>query len=143
MIYNAGERKDVRKAEKAARLVEKQRHEVIFGLMTLIAGRQWMLEKLEECHVFATSFARDAITMAYMEGERSIGLRLLNDIMASCPDQYIQMMRERNERNAARSRSAAAESTGSQDGNGRDKGRDDTYDYPSDLEPDTPAGADD
>lgn len=131
MVYNASERKDVRKAEKAAGLAERQRQEVIFGLMQAIAGRRWMLEKLEECHVFATSFARDAVTMAYMEGERSIGLRLLNDIMASCPDQYILMMRERNERNASSER-ARNENT-----NGRDQGSDSDDSIYAD--PDSPA----
>src|SRR5215813_12787096 len=52
------------------------------------------------------------------ESQRDIGLRLLNDIMTSCPDQYVLMMRENNERRSA------SERTGDQDGNGRDQGSD-------------------
>lgn len=127
MAYNAGERKDVRRAEKDARLAEKQRHEVITGLMAGMAGRRWMLEKLEECHIFATSFSRDEGTMAFMEGERSIGLKLLNDIMRSCPDHYILMMRERNERDAATERSRS-EDSGRSDQGSRDAAADDSDD---------------
>src|SRR5512143_1860162 len=116
MAYNAGERKDVRKAEKESRIAERQRREIITGLMSTMAGRSWMLERLEECHIFATSFNRDAITMAFMEGERRTGLLLLNDIMQSCPDQYILMMRERNQRDTATERSRSEDSRRSDQG---------------------------
>src|SRR5262245_7475991 len=116
MAYNAGERKDVRRAEKDAKLAEQQRRETITQIMDSIPGRRWMLEKLEECHVFRTSFHREPTAMAFAEGQRDIGLKLLNDIMVSCPDHYILMMRESNERRSA------SERTGSQDGNGRDQG---------------------
>jgi len=101
-MYNAGERKDVRRAEKEGKIRERERLEVIKSLMSVKGGRGWMLEKLEGCHIFRTSFSTDPLQMAFMEGERRQGLLLLNDIMQSCPDQYILMMRERNERDAAR-----------------------------------------
>lgn len=116
MTYNAGERKDVRRAEKDAALADQQRREVMVQIMSAIPGRRWMLEKLEECHVFQTSYSREPIVMAFNEGQRDIGLRLLNDIMSSCPDQYILMMRENNERRSA------SELSRSQNGNGRDQG---------------------
>lgn len=127
MAYNAAERKDVRRAEKEARFAERQRQEIITNLMSTMAGRSWVLEKLEECHIFATSFNRDPCAMAYMEGERSIGLKLLNDIMRSCPDQYILMMRERNQRDAARS-ATSNERSGSSNGDGSVDGSTDTPD---------------
>lgn len=59
-----------------------------------------MCEVLEACHIFASSHTGNALNTAFAEGERNIGLRLLNGIMAAAPDQYVQMMRERNERDA-------------------------------------------
>ena len=129
-MYNAADRKDIRRAEKEAKLFEQQRREVMVDLMSTMPKRRWMLEILEACHVFATSFNRDSHTMAFMEGQRDIGLRLLNDIMASSPDEYILMMRENNERRSA------SERTRSQDANGRDQGSDPSADLYTDADDD-------
>ena len=97
-------KKDIRRATKEAKLAQRQDQEIVTQLMSTTPGRSWMLRKLEACHVFSSSFNAQPHFMAFSEGERNIGLQLLNDIMAACPDHYIQMMRERNERDAARSR---------------------------------------
>jgi hypothetical protein len=116
MPYDAGNRKDVRAAEKQAKLAEQQRREIVTGIMSVAPGRSWMCDILESCHIFATSYNDIPGRMAFMEGQREVGIRLLTDIMGACPDQYVLMMRERNERNSAydarRSR---------QDTNGRDR----------------------
>jgi hypothetical protein len=102
MTYNASERKDVRRAEKDARVAERHEQEVLVSIMGTIAGREWMCALLERCHVFASSFSDNAGAMAFAEGERNIGLQLLNGIMAACPAQYVLMMGERNERRQSR-----------------------------------------
>jgi hypothetical protein len=101
MAYDAGNRRDVRAAEKQAKVADQQRREIVNGIMSVEAGRRWMCELLETCHIFATSFSDVDLRMAFMEGQREIGLRLLMDIMGACPDEYIRMMRERNERQSA------------------------------------------
>jgi hypothetical protein len=102
MAYNAANRKDVREAEKRAKLEELQRREIVVHLMDTMAGRKWILDILETCHIFQTSFTPHSGQTAFREGERNIGLRILMDVMDACPDQYVLMMRERNERNASR-----------------------------------------
>src|SRR5262249_24552463 len=97
-------------------------------LMSTIPKRRWSLEILEACPVFATSFNRDAHTMAFMEGQRDIGLRLLSDIMASCPDEYILMMRESNERRTSSERARGEVA------NGRDQGSDPSSDLYTDAD---------
>lgn len=99
MNYNASERRHVRSNAKAAKLADQQRTECIGGIMSVAPGRGWMHDLLESCHVFRTTFSGNALHGAFNEGARNIGLRLLNDIMSSCPDLYILMMREANERN--------------------------------------------
>jgi hypothetical protein len=126
-MYDAGNKKDVRRLEKQAKLEEQQRREIVTGIMSVAPGRRWICEMLEHCHIFATSYSDVANRMAFMEGQREIGLNLLGDIMSACPDSYITMMRERNER------STTADIRNRKDANGRDSGQG----------PDDGAGSDD
>lgn len=98
--YNAAERRDVRRAEKSEKLWSKDRAELLRRIMGGAPGRRWTLEILEACHVFGTTFTGDALSSAFSEGERNVGLRILADVMSACPDQYIQMMREKNARDS-------------------------------------------
>lgn len=115
--YNAAERSHVKAAAKASRFADKARFEVIRGIMDTTSGRAWMLGLLERCHVFASSFSTDGLSMAFREGERNIGLGLLADVMQSSPDNFTLMMREQDERNTGRnaSRSPSPEPVGDND----------------------------
>ena len=124
MTFNAANRKDVRRLEKQARLDERARRETVQTLMSTTQGRQWVHERLTLCHVFATSFSTNAYESAFREGERNVGLQLLNDVM-TCPDEYIQMMREANVRDSIAERSSSA------DGDGGDQVGDATPDEPA------------
>lgn len=73
--------------------------------MSLGPGRSWILDMLESAHVFNSSFTDDPYRTAFAEGERNIGLKLFVEVVNTCPDEYVLMMRERTERNAARDRS--------------------------------------
>ena len=117
MNPNASSRKDIRALEKAAKLSDLNDKEVVQNLMSTVVGRKWMWEKLEGCHIFAASFSGDPLFTAYAEGERNQGLLLLNSIMASCPDLYIQAAREANDRRSASERAR------SQDTDRGDQGR--------------------
>ena len=118
MPYDASNRRDVREAQKRQRVEDQQRREIVTGIMSLPPGRKWVCDILEACHVFATSYADVGLRMAFMEGQREVGLRLLVDIMGACPDQYITMMRERNERQSAIDTRSERRS---QDGDGRNQ----------------------
>jgi len=124
MPYDAGNRKDVRTLEKQAKLEETQRREVVTGIMSVAPGRKWMCDLLEHCHIFATSFSDVAARMAFMEGQREVGLLLLTDIMSACPDEYITMMGERNARQSSTdARLSRADATAG-DGDDYDDGAD-------------------
>ena len=113
-MYNAGDRKHIRQQEKASKQAEASAGEVIRSLMSTITGRAWMYGRLESAHIFSASFSTDPHLTAFREGERNQGLMLLNDIMRHCPDAYILMTREANDRYSA------SERTRSPDGDGRD-----------------------
>ena len=139
MPYDASNRRDVKALEREARLADQQRKEIVNGIMSLEPGRRWMCDLLETCHVFATSFNDIDLRMAFMEGQREIGLRLLMDVMAACPDQYVTMMRERNGRQSAiDARGSRKDTNGrySQSDPDHDSGGDDATDlYDSDGDP--------
>ena len=101
-MSNAADRKSIRQLEKASKLAEQNRREVLVGIMATIPGREWVWNQLERAHIFATSFSPDPVSMAFAEGERNQGLILLNDLMQSCPEQFILAMRENNERRTQR-----------------------------------------
>ena len=101
MPYDPTNRRDVKTAQKQAKVADQQRREIVNGIMSVCPGRRWICDLLETCHIFATSYSDVGLRMAFLEGQREIGIRLLMDIMASCPDQYVTMMRERNERQSA------------------------------------------
>lgn len=121
-MNNAANRKDIRKAEKADKLFEINDREAVTSIMSTLPGRSWMFRRLEACHCFNDPFTGDALHEAYRKGERNFGLQLLAQIMAYCPEQYIQMTREANDRYNSDHRDAstspATEQPGGEDGNG-------------------------
>lgn len=102
--YNASDTKHIRRAAKAAKLAEADRRTVVYTLMATPAGRAWMHDTLAYCHCFHTTFTGEALSGAYREGQRDVGLHLLLDVMRWAPDQYIHMMREATDREQADAR---------------------------------------
>jgi len=115
---SAAERKDVREAEKAASLVRSKRYAYTREIMSTSAGREWLWDLLAGCGVFSNPFTSDDRMTAFSCGAMNVGQQLLVDIMAACPDAYIQAMREANER------STIAEQSRGADSDGRDQGAD-------------------
>ena len=98
MPYDASNRRDIHLAEKESRLAEKDRIQHLQTQMSTTAGRTWFHDLLEFCHLFSDPFTGDALHEAYRKGERNVGLRIFADILAHCPDSYVQMMKEANGR---------------------------------------------
>ena len=115
MTFDASNRKDIRRAEKESRQVDRRRGEVITALMSTTAGRAYVWSELEANHVFHSSFADLALRMAFLEGERNVGLRLIDTIMEWCPDEFILMWREN------RAREYSRQQPGSEDRDGGDQ----------------------
>lgn len=129
MPPNAADRKSIRRLEKQAKLADANRRAVITNLMSTAFGRQWMWDLLAAAHMFEANTIPDPRLSGIFDGERNLGLRLLSDVMATCPDQFIQAMRENNERSALDERRSGPES------DGRDSGSGDPADDP-DSDPD-------
>lgn len=57
-------------------------------------GRRHIWGLLAQSGVFRSSFNTNAMTMAFQEGQRNIGLRLLSMIHEHCPESYTVMVEE-------------------------------------------------
>lgn len=78
------------------KLVQQTEAEDVKWLMASKRGRRIAWRQLERAGVFQLSFNTTAMTMAFNEGRRSEGLRLLSQIHESCPEHYVTMMQEQN-----------------------------------------------
>ena len=133
MVYDASNRKDVRKAEKSARIAARDDRDAIVKLMSDSFGRAWMWRRLETARIFNDPFTGDALAEAYNKGNRNFGMLLLSDIMLHCPEQYLLMTREANVRrinndydNDTAAASDSAEYAGSEDSRRNVEGPDST-----------------
>lgn len=63
-------------------------------------GRRLMLRLLERLGMFRTTFneteANPSLGMAFREGQKNIGYRLLSDMNDLCPNHYIEMLKEKS-----------------------------------------------
>ena len=140
MPYDASNRKDIRRAEKDAKADEIARIDFLRAAMSTIQGRAWFYNLLEFCHLFTDPFSGQALLEAYSKGERNVGLRIFADLLAHCPDYYIQMVKDANDRRISRdnrrpdadpvddSTSLAEQSSGSDSGWDAEGRPDSTYD---------------
>lgn len=104
--------KDVRRSKKDAKATADERAIVWTHLMGSKAGRSFVYDWMQRCHVFSNSFSSDPYRTAFACGEHNIGLQLLAELMHWCPDQYIQMMREANHKELSNGRSSPDADTG-------------------------------
>lgn len=93
-MYDASNRKDIRKAEKLYQVREDQRIQYLVASMSTMQGRRYFYHLLEICHIFNDPFSGDALREAYSKGERNIGLYIYGDIVRYCPNDFVTMMRE-------------------------------------------------
>jgi hypothetical protein len=82
---------------KTAKAKAAQDDSVVQSIMASVGGRAWMLDQMEFCTVFHTTFTGEALGSAFNEGRRTVGLRMLAGIMRAAPGAYIQMMKEQND----------------------------------------------
>lgn len=90
-IHNEQQRRE--DAQERARLAEQNRVEDIKWLMSGKRGRRIVWGLLEQTGVFRSSFRLNN-EMAFLEGQRNVGLILLALIHEHSPDAYVTMLKE-------------------------------------------------
>lgn len=81
-------------AETRTKLVRQTEADDVKWLMGNKRGRRIIWRQLENAGVFQLSFNATAMVMAFNEGRRSEGLRVLAQIHEFCPEHYTLMMQE-------------------------------------------------
>ena len=95
-VKNAGDPEQVAKAkEREKRGRELELSDLAF-ILADVRGRRFYWRKLEGCGIFKLSFTGVSAHTDFNEGQRNIGLLMLNDLMEANPEALIIMMRENN-----------------------------------------------
>lgn len=68
--------------------------EDVAGVMSTPEGRRFTWRLLCECGIFRTSFNTNALSMAFAEGQRNIGLMLQARLAKAAPKMYQTMLEE-------------------------------------------------
>ncbi|MDA8231577.1 MAG: hypothetical protein M0006_09585 [Magnetospirillum sp.] len=95
-IFNAADADAVGREQRKAERAESRRLAAFKAVMATPEGRRYVWWLLERCGVFRTSFTGDSATF-FNEGQRNVGLTLLGDIHAVCPEHYLTMLTEAEE----------------------------------------------
>jgi hypothetical protein len=90
----AGQQDEQAAAVKKSDRAQQQDKDDFKWLMADKRGRRIMWRLLESAGVFRTSFDTSALRMAMLEGQRNYGLTWMNEIMATTPEKFVQMLDE-------------------------------------------------
>jgi hypothetical protein len=104
-----------RDVERERRVRRRDQLALLSRVMAEPVGREYFYDLLAGCHVYSSSFGTNALAMAFREGERNVGLRLVVDVTEASPDLYLQMLKE-----ADHGRHTANRTDPGRDGNGHD-----------------------
>lgn len=96
--YDASDPQQVNTARKKASRKNAKRLEVVAALMQHKDGRRWIHEQLDWCHIYGNPVIPGDTHATYFNlGQENIGKRLLADVVAAAPEQYILMLQEAKE----------------------------------------------
>src|SRR5882762_7038166 len=105
MNFDASSRRAIRERQKKAKELERANEHIFEALMAEYNGREWMHNRFLRNHIFSTPFTPDPIQTAFNCGIQNDALQEFLLVVRLCPDEYLQMMREANERDIAESAS--------------------------------------
>ncbi|MGC9196341.1 MAG: hypothetical protein ACP5IL_12940 [Syntrophobacteraceae bacterium] len=78
--YNAAEPEHVKGRKEKLKTRDLQKKGALRSLLITPDGRLWMWDLLSLCGVYHSSFSNDALVMAFNEGRRDAGNRLIAEI---------------------------------------------------------------
>ena len=115
--YDASNERHIAIQRRVAKALDEAHDTVIHSIMGVADGRAYVYDLLLYCHVFDQPFSPDPHLTAFGCGQLDVGQLIFRKIHAICPDEYIQMMREANARDATND---ARRSRSDKDANGGD-----------------------
>lgn len=92
---NAADETQVVARKRAAGRRDQRLRNTLVGILSVRDGREWVWDLLERCNVYSQSFVQgEPDATAFNEGRRSVGNRLLAEIVRADPQAMITMMKE-------------------------------------------------
>lgn len=92
--YDSGDERQVREKRKKAATKDEQRRADLLTLLAMPEGRRTFVWLLELTGPYRTSFATNALQMAYSEGLRKLGLQLTDELASADPEAWVRMQLE-------------------------------------------------
>lgn len=93
-VKNASSEKQVKEAAAREELMEFKAENCLRFVLSQKEGRKFYWELLAVCGLYAQSADNSGSWTYFNEGKRSIGLKLLADVMSLDSDLYSQMVKE-------------------------------------------------
>ena len=93
LVRNAADKKQVKSAAKKEKSQREKEIDDVYFLLQNVQGRRFLYRYLTKCGVYRSSFTGNSQTF-FREGERNIGIQLIDDIMEADPDKYTLLMKE-------------------------------------------------
>jgi len=93
-----GDESSVERRNRTLKVQENAQDTVLRVMMEQKEIRKWMFDLLAKCHMFQTSFDRSALSMAFHEGERNIGLQIQADLLRVSSKLYLAMLEEQEKK---------------------------------------------
>lgn len=91
---NADDKRQIGKAKRKEEVLALREAVDLRDVLALPAGRRLIWRWIGDHGVFHTSFRSNALEMAFREGRRDIGLRMLAEVEEASPDLFLQMQQE-------------------------------------------------
>lgn len=101
-----GQERDKADKELRAKLTKENEETDLKWMMGNKRGRRILWRLLDQAGVFRLSFDHNSMQMAFNEGTRNSGLRMLNMIHSVAPELYPIMLKEQNDTRINDDRSA-------------------------------------
>jgi len=98
LVQNAADPGQVKAAEEKLQFGREQELNDVAWVLSAPEGRRFFERYLGLCGVFRSSFGNGNDTTNFNEGERNIGLKLLNDLNEANPQAYVDMLQEKLDR---------------------------------------------
>jgi hypothetical protein len=93
LVQNVADKAQVKAAGKKEVSIKQSEKDDVFFLLNTPQGRRFFWRYLGLCGIYRLSYTGNSDTN-FREGERNIGIRMMNDIMEANPDAYLQMINE-------------------------------------------------
>lgn len=78
---------------KAAKNALETHAEDLRGIMRTESGRRWIGKLIDSCGILQGGFVGSS-EVYYRQGKRDVGLAVMQELQAFCPDEYIKMLQE-------------------------------------------------